>query len=88
MSNGTRRADDSRVYAHSPADTITTALASTANRTWGEERIASELLVSITTGGSREITQHVDHTGHGFCRGARLGPDPGPWSNWAAGAAT
>src|SRR5438477_26930 len=25
----------------------------------------------------REITQHVDHTGDGFCRGASLGPDPG-----------
>src|ERR1700674_545677 len=38
----------------------------------------AQAVQELTTGGSREITQRVDHTGHGYCRGASLGPDPGP----------
>ena len=35
-------------------------------------------LRNLQQGGFHEITQHVDRAGHGFGRGARPGPDPGP----------
>src|SRR5438874_3105150 len=40
-------------------------------------RIIWPFLSRITTGGCREITQHMDHARDGVCRGAGPGPDAG-----------
>src|SRR6476646_7771377 len=49
----------------------------TAARSDRPDRVSSVPFSAVTTGGSREITSHVDHAGDGVCRNASLGPDSG-----------